>query len=135
MIDRNKRRMLSLFWAVLGAAVLVLSLMGVLDSSLYAGMGGALMAIGILQSLRHEKYRRDPEYREKVDIEENDERNRFLRLKSWAWTGYLVVLAEAIGSVIAMALGKETVQMVLMYSVCLIVFVYWVCYMVLNRKY
>ena len=134
-MDRNKRRMISLFWVVLGAVVLVLSLTGILDSSNYRGMGTTIMLIGIFQILKHERYRRDPEYREKMDLEENDERNHFLRLKSWAWTGYLVVLAEGIGSVIAMALGKETVQMVLVYSVCLIVFVYWVCYMVLSRKY
>ena len=68
-MDRNKRRMISLFWVVLGAAVLVLSLTGILDSSNYRGMGTTIMLIGIFQLFKHERYRRDPEYREKMDLD------------------------------------------------------------------
>ena len=56
-------------------------------------------------------------------------------MKSWAWTGYIVVLAEAIGVVIAMITGQELLCRVLSWSVCLIVGVYWITYMVLSRKY
>ena len=45
------------------------------------------------------------------------------------------VLAEGIGVVIAMITGQELVCKVLSYSVCLIVGVYWITYMVLSRKY
>ena len=135
MYYSNRRLAVSIFWIVLGAVLVVLSAAEVLDSSLYAGMGGALIAVGALQAARTAKYRKDPEYREKVDTEVGDERNRFLRMKSWAWTGYLVVLIEGAGAVVAMILGQETVQLILSYSVCLIVAVYWISYMVLRRKY
>jgi uncharacterized membrane protein len=131
----NKRLALSVFWVVLGAALAVLSVAGVLDSSLYGGMGGALVVVGTFQVMRNVRYRSDPAYREKVDTEASDERNRFLRMKSWSWTGYIVVLAEGVGSVVAMATGYETVQLVLLYSVCLMLVSYWVTYMVLARKY
>ena len=75
------------------------------------------------------------EYKEKIDVETKDERNRFLRMKSWSWAGYIVVLIEGIGAVISMILGQETVQLVLSYSVCLILLVYWVAYLVLSKKY
>ena len=45
------------------------------------------------------------------------------------------MLAEGIGVVIAMITGQELVCKVLSYSVCLIVGVYWITYMVLSRKY
>ena len=135
MYYNNKRLALSVFWVVLGAALLVLSIAEVLDSSVYAGMGGALITVGVLQVLRNLRYRRDSGYREKIDTEAGDERNRFLRTKSWAWTGYIVVLAECIGVVIAMMMGRHLVGEVLMYSVCLIVGVYWITYMILARKY
>ena len=70
-----------------------------------------------------------------MDTEVNDERNRFLRMKSWSWAGYIVVLVEAIGVIVAMIMGKETVQMILAYSVCLILCAYWISYLVLSRKY
>ena len=131
----NKRLLLSIFWVVLGVTLMGLSMAEVLDSSLYSGMGGALTAIGILQIIRNLRYRRDSGYREKIDTEVSDERNRFLRMKSWSWAGYITVLVEAIGAVVAMVMGQETIQLVLSYSVALIVFVYWLMYMILSRKY
>ena len=90
MYYNNRRLALSIFWVIVGAVLVVLSLTEVLDSSVYAGMGGALMAVGCLQ---------------------------------------------AIGVIVALVLGNETVQLVLAYSVCLILAVYWVVYMILNKKY
>jgi len=135
MYYNNKRLALSIFWVILGAVLVGLSVAEVLESSLYSGMGGALIAVGIFQIIRNVKYRTDASYREKIDTEFNDERNSFLRMKSWAWTGYIIVLVEAIGAVVAMVLGQETIQMVLSYSVCAILVVYWITYVILSKKY
>ena len=135
MYYNNRKLILSIFWMILGAVLLGLSIAEVLDSSMYAGMGGALIAVGALQGARNLRYRKDPEYREKIDTEANDERNSFLRMKSWSWTGYIVVLAEGFGSVAAMVLGKRELQLTLAYSVWLILVIYWVTYLVLSKKY
>ena len=131
----NKRLALTVFWIVLGAVLVVLTVTEVLDSSIYSGMGGALMAVGTLQLIRAVKYRKDSEYKEKVDTELGDERNRFLRMKSWSWAGYFTILIEGIGAIIAMALGERTVQLVLSYSVCLVLVIYWIAYVILSKKY
>ena len=135
MYYNNRKLILSIFWMMLGAALLGLSVAEVLDSSMYAGMGGGLIVVGALQVARNLKYRKDPEYREKIDTESNDERNRFLRMKSWSWTGYIVVLVEAVGVIAAMILGRQELQQMLTYSVCLILAVYWITYLVLSKKY
>ena len=131
----NRRLALSIFWLVTGVALTVLSILEVLDSAYWSGMGGGLTAGGALQIARNLRYRRNPQYREKIDTEAGDERNRFLRMKSWSWTGYIVMLVEAVGVVVAMVLRQETVRTVLSSSVCLILVVYWVSYLVLSRKY
>ena len=131
----NKKLALSIFWVALGALLAGLSIAGVLDSSIYSGMGGALIAVGTLQVIRNLRYRRDPAYREKIDTEYSDERNRFLRMKSWAWTGYIVVIAQAVGAVAAMIMGRRDLQLMLSYSVCFIMVVYLITLSVLNRKY
>ena len=135
MYYNNRKLILSIFWMILGAVLLGLSIAEVLDSSMYAGMGGALIAVGALQIARNQKYRKDSEYREKVDTEVSDERNSFLRMKSWSWTGYVVVLVECAGVIVAMILGQEQIQVLLSYSVCLILLVYWITYLVLSKKY
>lgn len=135
MYYNNKKLALSIFWAVVGLVLTVLSVTEVLDSSIYSGMGGGLMAVGVLQSIRNVKYRKDADYREKIDTEANDERNRFLRMKSWSWAGYIAILVEAVGVIVAIILGEETVRLILSFSVCLILVAYWVSYLILSRKY
>lgn len=135
MYYNNKRLALSIFWVVLGVTLMVLTVGEKLDSSLYAGMGGAFTAVGVLQILRNLKYRRDPEYREKIDTEAGDERNRFLRGLSWSWAGYITILVEGVGVIVAMVTKQETVQQVLSFSVCLILCVYWISYLILSKKY
>ena len=131
----NKRLALSLFWLVLGAVLAGLSVAGVVDSSLYAGMGGAMMAVGGLRLLTVLRYRQDPAYREEIDTAAADERNRFLRMKSWSWTGYLTVLIQGIGVIVATVLGNQQWRTMLSCSVCLILVLYWVSYLLLSRKY
>ena len=135
MYYNNKKLVLSIFWAVVGLVLTVLSVTEVLDSSIYSGMGGGLMAVGVLQAIRNVKYRKDADYREKIDVEANDERNRFLRMKSWSWAGYIAILVESVGVIVAIILGEETIRLILSLSVCLILVAYWVSYLVLSRKY
>ena len=135
MYYNNKKLLLSIFWMILGAVLLGLSVTEVLDSSMYAGMGGALITVGALQTVQNLRYRKDPEYREKVDTEANDERNSFLRMKSWSWTGCIVVLAEGFGSVAAMVLGKRELQLTLACSVWLIMVVNSICFFIISKKH
>ncbi|MCR4673045.1 MAG: hypothetical protein K5637_07410 [Lachnospiraceae bacterium] len=135
MYYNNKRLALSIFWVILGVVLVVLCVTEVLDSNIYSGMGGALIGVGILQIIRNLKYRKDPEYREKINTEAGDERNSFIRNKSWAWTGYIVIIVQAVGVVIAVVLGQHAIQMVLSGCVCLELVVYWIAYLVLSRKY
>lgn len=134
MYYNNKRLLLSVFWVVLGTILLGLSIAEIIDQSLYAGMGGAMMTIGILQVVRNLRYRNDQEYKEKVDIEITDERNKYLRMKAWSIAGYIMVLAGAAGSLVAFFAGHEETQQVLLCSVALLVFIYWLAYMILNKK-
>ena len=134
MYYNNKRLTLSVFWVLLGTALTVLSAKEVLDSQ-YSSMGTVFIVIGAMQVIRNIRYRKDPEYRERINTEFSDERNSFIRMKSWSWAGYIVVLVESGGVVVAMILGERTVQMLLSYSVCLILCVYWITYLVLSRKY
>ena len=131
----NKRLLLSIFYVALGLTLTALSIAGVSDSPYLSGMGGGLTVVGALQLIRNLRYRKDEAYREKVDTEMKDERNSFLRMKSWAWTGYIVVLAEGIGVLVAWVLGQELIMQVLSCSVCLILCVYWITWLVLSRKY
>ena len=134
MKDNKKNRSISLCWVLLGGALTVCALAGALDSY-WSSFGVSLLAVGILQLVRQRRYRRNETYREKVDTETQDERNRFLANKAWAWAGYAFVMTAAVASVAFKIAGREDLMMVCSLSVCLMVLLYWGSYMILKRKY
>lgn len=134
MRDWNKRIYLSIFWILIGAALFGLGTFDIIDS-FWGGMGSGLIAVGIVQTVRWVRYRSNSEFREKFDTSANDERNRFLSNKAWAWAGYISVLAGAVGAVVFKVMGKEELSLFCSMAVCLLLVLYWVYYFVLNRKY
>ena len=134
MRDFNKRIYVSIFWIVVGAVLYALGCLGIVDS-FWSGMGGGLLGVGIVQTIRWLRYRKDPAYKEKFDTAAADERNRFIANKAWAWAGYLSVLLGAAGAVGFRIAGMGMQSEFCSFAICLLVVLYWVCYLILKRKY
>lgn len=131
-MKRNKY--LSIFWIVLGAALIGCGAAGILDDY-WSGMGGAFMFVGILQIIRFVRINRNEAYREKIETESKDERNRFLSGKAWAWAGYLYMIIAALASIGLRVAGKDSFSILISGSMCLILVLYWGSYYILRRKY
>ena len=82
---------INIMWIVIGMVLVSLAFAGKVDT-FWNGMGTALLIVGIIHLLRIRRLNRNADYREKVEIAENDERNHFLRGKAWAWSGYLFII-------------------------------------------
>ena len=83
MRDCSKRIYLSIFWIIVGAALFAAGFFEKIDS-FWSGMGGALIGVGIVETIRWARYRNDPEYKAGIhtviipeenlpDLEEVDE--------------------------------------------------------------
>ena len=134
MKSYGKRVYISIFWLVLGAALVILEFIGKLDS-FWSGMGAGLMAIAMLQLIRYARYSRDSEYREKVDTAGKDERNRYISNKAWAWAGYIFVIASAVATVAFKVAGQDELSVACGWGVGMMVVLYWISYLILSRKY
>ena len=130
----DKRVYLSITWVVIGAVLFSMAVAGKVDS-FWSGMGGALLAVGALQILKYYRLNKNEEYREKMEIEYNDERNQFIRNKAWAWSGYLFILIAAVSCIVLKIAGQEVLSMAASGAVCLMLVLYWVSYYLLKRKY
>lgn len=133
-MKKNKKVILSIFWIVLGAGLIVASKLARLDAY-WMGMGGGLVFVGALQLFRFIQYNRYPEYKNAVDTEINDERNRFIRAQAWAYTGYILVIIFALASIVLAIFAQELLSTIFSSCVCLIVLLYWITFHILNRKY
>ena len=131
---KTKKLVACIIEIIVGVALLIASFLGGVDE-FWSGMGTSLFVIGVIFLIRNIRYKINIEYREKLDIEVNDERNKYISLKSWAWAGYLFVLCGAIGAIVFKLMGKEEFMMLSSASVCLIMMLYWISYMCLKKKY
>lgn len=136
-MKKSKYRM---FWLgivelIAGLALVVCYFADVLKDSFWNGMGTALAAMGLIFLMRGIRYRRDEAYKEEVDTETNDERNRFLSMKAWSWAGYLYVLLAGVASIVLRAVNMDEYSGLLAYTICAIMVLYWIMYLIVKKKY
>ena len=133
-MNNKKRLIISAAEIVIGAALLVgVSLAG--GDSVWLGMGGALVAVGLLQLILGLRYKTDERYREKVDVEATDERNAFIRSQAWVWAGTGFVIVGGVLTVVFLLLGKQELSTFPGFAVSILVLLYWLSYLVLKKKY
>lgn len=131
----NKKRLVtSILEIIIGFALVIGSVFGAVDE-FWSGMGTTLLILGILFLFKAVKYETNIEYKEKYDIEINDERNKYLSMKAWAWAGYLFVMIAAVAAIMLKLAGREDLMMITSGNVCLIMVLYWISYVVLKKKY
>ena len=132
---KHDRRIIScIVYIILGVVLMLLGTLERVDS-FWSGMGGALIAVGVVRMIHILRYRNDESYRENMEVEIKDERNQFIRNKAWAWAGYLFVLIAAVSTIALKLLGQDLLSVAAGFAVSILVLLYWVCYLVLKKKY
>ena len=130
---------LGVIYIILGIALFIASQIVDLGNSVMAqilpGMGGAIFGVGVVRLVMGIRLEKDKEYRENYEIEVNDERNRYLRMKAWSWAGYSFVLIGSVATIIFAAADKKELMMLTSGSVCLVLVLYWISYLIVRNKY
>lgn len=131
---KMKSYLVSILYLLIGAILLGLSFAGKVDE-FWNGMGSALLVMGVIQLIRRYRLEKNEAYREKIEIETNDERNQFIRNKAWAWAGYLFVMIMAVACIVLRVVGQDVLSMAASGAVCLVLVLFWGSYYILKRKY
>ena len=128
------RWILGILYLLIGLSLTVCGLLNLVDDY-WSGMGGALIIISVMQIVRLIRYKTSPQYKEETDTAVRDERNRFLGMKAWSWAGYLYVIIAAVATIVFKVLGNDTLMFAASGSVCLMLILYWVSYLIVRKKY
>ena len=134
-MKNGKRIYLSIFWAVLGTALIICGTTGIIKNDIWTDIGWGWLACGALQLIRHMRYKNNAAYREKYDTETSDERNRYIAAKAWGIAGYCFVLTAGISALFFAAIGQKSLAQLACGGVCLIITIYWISYFYLRKKY
>ena len=130
----KKRLVVQILEIVAGIILLGLGIAGKVDE-FWSGMGGALIGVGAMYLVQNIRYQKNPDYRENVNTERNDERNKFLNMKAWQMTGSWFVISAAVATFVFKFAGKEDLMMLCSGAVCLMTFMYWIFFLYLRKKY
>ena len=131
---KNKRLILGIVYIIIGLILSLLSFLSIVDEW-WQSFGVAILVVGVLDIFRHIRYINNREYREKVDLSNNDERIRFIAMKAWSWAGYMFVMIAALGVIGFQIAGLEIWSIACSFCVCLVIVLYWISYLILNKKY
>ena len=130
----DKNHIYPIICLVLGAILMGLSIAGLTDE-FWSGMGSALVVVGAARLLRFYRLKKNDAYREKMEIAETDERIHFIRNKAWAWAGYLFILIAAAATILFKILGQDLLSLAASGAVCLMLVLYWISFLILNKKH
>ena len=131
----SKKRLAILVVEILAGIILLgLGIAGIVDE-FWSGMGGALIGVGAMRLIQIIRYQKSEEYRENVNTERNDERNRFLHMKAWQLTAGWFIMIAAVGTFVFKFMGREDLMMLCSGGVGLMIALYWICFFVLKKKY
>lgn len=129
-----KSIIVNVIWIILGIALNVLGVLGKIDAY-WTGTGSGLLVVGVINLLRLYRLNKNEAYKEKVELDLNDERNRFLRSKAWAWAGYMFVIIAAVMSIIFKLFHFDSLSIASGGAVCLVIALFWISYYMLRKKY
>ena len=130
----NKRVISYIVLLCLGAGLIIAGGMELVDNY-WSGFGGGIVGVAAVRLILMYRYSRNEEYRKSVEINNKDERNKFIANKAWAWAGYFYVMIAAIGSIVFKLLGREELTMFCASSACFIMVLYWLSWLRLKKKY
>ena len=126
--------LVNILWLVIGSILIGLSILEKVDS-FWSGMGSSLFVIGIINLVRFYRINKNEAYRERLEVELSDERNRFIRNKAWAWTGYIFTILSAILSILFKITHQDLLSIYAGFSVLFLIVIFWISYITLKRKY
>ena len=129
-----KNIVINILWMIIGIGLTVLSIFEKTDS-FWSGVGASFLVVGVVNLLRMYRINKNDAYKEKIELELNDERNRFLKSKAWAWAGYVFCIIAAVMSFVFKFLHLDTLSIASGGAVLLVICLYFgSCYM-LGKKY
>lgn len=129
------RLYVAIAYIVLGVAILVTGVLVKSNNEFVSPLGLMLFVIGVSRVKHHFYITKNDERARNKQIAEEDERNVMiiLKAKNSAFTAYVILCGIAV--IILSLLNLYELSGMIGYSVCILVAIYWICYLIYKRKY
>lgn len=110
----RQQRLIGLGALLAGILCLPVTLFAPVDDRIrgfFAGMGSALILVGLVQSIRLFRISRDPEKVRDYEVSRNEERTRFILDQAIRMTFFVSIVAEYLAGIASLLLGQHALGM------------------------
>lgn len=121
-------------FTLLGIAIIVISNLIRPTNDLLSTFGLCVAVVGIARIRHYFLITKNEESIQKQEIAESDERNVYLSNKARSIAFYIYVLAVSLAVIVFHILGKTEIAVLLSYTVCLLIAIYWLAYFIIRKK-
>ena len=125
---------LAVSYIVLGIAMIVVFNLVDTGVEFLSSMGFAVAVIGIARLRQYSRLIKDDALMKKQEVRENDERNVGISEKARAITLTIYVLVACLAVIVLQVLKLGLISTIVSGSVCLILVIYWITYLILRKK-
>ena len=129
------RLIVAISYIVLGLILVAIGVIGHTDNYFYFSFGIALTVMGILRIIQHRKITADEKSIRQQELTESDERTRMIAERARSWTFSLSVTIAGIAIIVLSLLGYHEEALPLSWFICGMVVIYWICYIIISKKY
>ena len=131
----KQRLVIAVAYILIGILLALWGLLIKTENYFHSAFGFALIALGILRIIQYRKITRSEDTIHRRELAESDERNRMISEKARSWAFSFSIFIAGLVVIVFSLLGYPDAVQPLARYVCIMILLYWVFYMILNRKY
>lgn len=129
------RIVLMLMYVVIGAVMWAVGTFGANPNDTISAMGIAMAVCGAMLAVRNIIVIRDPEKLQKRETAETDERNVMLMQKSRSLAFAIYIMAAAVAIIVMICTGMESEARIVAFTVCGLVVIYIISYLIMKIRH
>ena len=131
----KQRLYLAVSYCLLGLALIISEMIVHFDNYFISSFGFALLALGIVRIVQYCRITADKETMRQREVEESDERTLMMAERARSWAFSFTIMFACIVVIILSVLGyHDYVQPIAWFVTCMVA-LYWVCWIVIRKKY
>ena len=131
----KQRLIIALSYILLGTVLTAAAFAGKSDNYFFSAFGLALILMGVLRLLRYRKITASEQTMRRQELTESDERIRMMAERARSWAFSLSVTIAGVAVIVLSLLGKHDAALPFSWFVCAMVVLYWICWLIIKRKY
>ena len=131
----KQRFYIAISYIVLGLILTLAVLISKTENYFLPAFGIALLIMGVMRLIQHRRITKDETTMRQRELTETDERNIMMAERARSWAFSLSMMIAGIAVIILSVLGYHDLVQPLAWFVCLMTLLYWLCWMVIRRKY